>query len=394
MLEARAAAHTRRARVSIRTLATHRQVVTRFAPALGITAELLPLSASRLLVIGGVSLILVGMVFGDIYAVFVLHQNAGRIGQELTAVTKAVADGDSATVAARFREIGSLLENRGTKVDAHAHMIAFGYLALLLALAQPYLALSAQWRKRLAVLFVFGAWLLPIGVFLIHYVGLAHSPLASIGWASIAADFGGLLVITAVAGELAGFARWIKQPMRPQEMLWPRDRSWAARALLSGGTLLILAGFVYGAWYSYFDLYRSERQEHAVLARMLDDGAMGHGADADVAQAVNDYGALQAEKAVKIAAHSHIIEFGLLALLLGFVQPLVFLREKWKRRWAVALLIGSAVLPVFVLLELRLGLLAGGIADVGGLMVAIALTAMLVGMIRYTGSVDAAGVER
>jgi hypothetical protein len=352
------------------------------------------LSASRLLVIGGVSLILVGMVFGDIFAVFVLHQNAGRIGQELTAVTKAVADGDSATVAARFREIGSLLENRGTKVDAHAHMIAFGYLALLMALAQPYLALAAQWRKRLAVLFVVGAWLLPIGVFLIHYVGLAHSPLASIGWASIAADFGGLLVIAAVAGELVGFARWIKQPMRQPQILWPRDRSWAARALLSGGTLLILAGFVYGAWYSYFDLYRSERQERVVLGRMLDGGATGRRADASVAQAVNDYGALQAAKAVKIAAHSHIIEFGLLTMLLGFVQPLVFLREKWKRRWAVVLLIGSAVLPVFVLLELRLGLLAGGIADCGGLLVAIALMAMLVGMIRYAGSVDAAGVER
>jgi hypothetical protein len=81
-------------------------------------------------------------------------------------------------------------------------------------------------------------------------------------------------------------------------------------------------------------------------------------------------------------------------MLLGFVQPLVFLREKWKRRWAVVLLIGSAVLPVFVLLELRLGLLAGGIADFGGLLVVIALIAMLAGMIRYTGSVDGVGAER
>ena len=348
----------------------------------------------RLLVIGGVSLILVGMIFGDVFAVFVLHQNAGRIGQELMAVTKAVGDGNAAAVSAHFQTIGSSLENRGTKVDAHAHMIAFGYLALLMALAQPYLALAADWRKRLAIVFVTGAWLLPMGVFLIHYVGLAHSPLASIGWASMAADFGGLLVITAVAGELVGFARWIKQPASHPEILWPRDRSWAARALLSGGTLLILAGFVYGAWYSYFDLYRSERREHAVLARMVEGGATGHRADADVAQAVNDYGELQAERAVKIAAHSHIIEFGLLAMLLGFVQPLVFLQEKWKRCWAEVLLGGSAVLPVFVLLELKLGLLAGGIADCGGLLVAIALAAMLVGMIRYTGSVDAAGVER
>jgi len=93
---------------------------------------------------------------------------------------------------------------------------------------------------------------------------------------------------------------------------------------------------------------------------------------------------------VNIAAHSHIIEFGLLAMLLSFVQPFVFLAEKWKRRWVKLLLGGSVILPVFVLLELKLGLLAGGIADVGGLMVIVSLSGMLVGILRYSGGLDAA----
>jgi hypothetical protein len=71
------------------------------------------------------------------------------------------------------------------------------------------------------------------------------------------------------------------------------------------------------------------------------------------------------------------------------VQPYVFLSELWKRRWTQVLLAGSLVLPVFVLLELRFGLLAGGIADIGGLMVIVALVAMLVGVLRYTGTLDA-----
>jgi hypothetical protein len=104
---------------------------------------------------------------------------------------------------------------------------------------------------------------------------------------------------------------------------------------------------------------------------------------------VNAYGRLQAEKAVQIAAHSHIIEFGLLAILLSFIQPYVFLTERWKRIWVNVLLAGSVILPVFVLLELKLGLLAGGIADVGGLMVVVALVGMLVGVVRQTGSLDA-----
>jgi hypothetical protein len=53
------------------------------------------------------------------------------------------------------------------------------------------------------------------------------------------------------------------------------------------------------------------------------------------------------------------------------------------------LLFGSLVLPVFVLLELNLGLLAGGIADVGGLLVILALLAMWIGILRYTGEMDA-----
>jgi hypothetical protein len=66
----------------------------------------------------------------------------------------------------------------------------------------------------------------------------------------------------------------------------------------------------------------------------------------------------------------------------------VFLSEKWKHRWVKVLLGGSVILPVFVLLELKLGLLAGGIADIGGLMVIVALVGMLVGILRYSGGLD------
>jgi len=85
-----------------------------------------------------------------------------------------------------------------------------------------------------------------------------------------------------------------------------------------------------------------------------------------------------------------VIEFGLLAMLLSFVQPYVYLAERWKRRWVVMLLAGSIILPVFVLLELKLGLVAGGIADLGGLLVVVALVGMLVGVLRYSGHLDPA----
>lgn len=344
-----------------------------------------PLSARRLLVMGGIALIAAGMLVGDLFAVFVLHQNAGRIGQHLTAAADAVAAENPQVALENFAAIGGRLENRGTKVDAHAHIIAFGYLALLLALAQPYLALSEAARRRLAKLFLAGAVLLPVSVFLIHYVGLEYSPLEAIGWASITADFGGFLVIVACAGYGVGLVRHLGSGGSADDPLL-RDRSPSARLLLAGGTLLILAGFLYGSYYAAAQLREHEGRESRILSAMVERAAEKNTAAEH--QAIADYGMLQGEKAVAIAAHSHIIEFGLLAILMAFLQPYVMLSERWKQRWATLLLVGSVVLPVFVLAELRLGLVAGGIADFGGLLVIVALLGMLTGVVRYTGNMD------
>lgn len=368
------------------------------SPALDVASiarEFAPLSARRMLAIGGILLILAGMLVGDLFAVFVLHQNASRINARLLAATQAVAAGDVSGVATAFQDIGGFLENRGTKVDAHSHMIAFGYIALLLALLQPFIAFSERRRRLLAGIFLFGAWLLPIGVFLIHYVGLAGSPFAAIGWASVAADFGGLLVAIAVACELFGLWRyWRSERAVPPRSMQPthdellNDRSWSSRALLAGGTLLILAGFAHGAYYAAFHLYDYEAQDASLVSQMASNAATGQTAATEAA--LNSYAQLQGAKAVNIAAHAHIIEFGILCVLMALFQPYVFLSESWRRICAVVLLAGSLILPVFVLLEMPLGLVAGGVADIGGLLVLLALFGMLAGIVRYTGRLDAA----
>src|SRR5262249_1402410 len=152
-----------------------------------------------LLVVGGIAAILAGMVFGDIFAVFILHPNAARIGEHLQVATIAVSAGEPQVVLSYFAKICLSLEYRRTKSDKHVRIIAFAFVALLLALVQPYVKLGETRQKQLAKIFLLGAVLLPVCVFMIYYVGLAYSPLRSIGWASIVADFGGLLVIAATA---------------------------------------------------------------------------------------------------------------------------------------------------------------------------------------------------
>jgi hypothetical protein len=346
-----------------------------------------PLSAQRLLLFGGIGLIVAGMLFGDVFAVFVLHQNGGQTGEMLAAAAQAAADRDAPGVRNAFASVGGLLEDRGTKIDTHVHLTDAGYLALLLALVQPYVALPSRRKKRLAQIFLAGSVMLPVGIFLIHYVGLAYSPFPVIGWASVLADAGGALLILALLGEAWGLWKYFRGERTDTEPRLRFDNSWAERALLSGGALLVLAGFLYGAYYAAFDLYHHENQETAILKRLLDFNEVARPSVA------NEYGSLAAERAVAVAAHSHLIEFGLLAMLLSFIQPFVFLEERWKRRWVVTFLTGSWALPVFVLLEMKIGLLAGGMADFGGLLVVVALIAMLVGVLRYTGHADAVGVR-
>ena len=349
------------------------------------------MSARRVLIVSGIVFVITGMIFGDVFAVFVLHQNADRIGRSFNDATDAVAARDPQAVNASFQKIGDLLENRGTKVDAHVHLIDFGFLALLLALLQPYVALPESSRRRLAILFAIGAVLLPSAVFAIHYVGLKYSPWSSIGWASILADFGGLLVILACAGMLIGLLRRAGSSDATSDATSDEDqRSFDAggtsRALLTGGTLLILAGFLHGAYYAAFDLDAHEERDQFALETMINASVAQQNKTPinmhDARSVVEGYGLLQAEKAVNIAAHSHIIEFGLLSILLAFVQGFVSLSESSKRLSVILLLAGSIILPVFVLLELQLGLLAGGIADAGGLLVIVALTMMLFGILR------------
>lgn len=342
---------------------------------------------ARLLLIGGMLLVIAGMIFGDVYAVFIMHPNNGAIGGELGAAVAAAAAGDANGVFSHFGIIGGLLENAGSKKDAHVHMIHAGYVAFLLAFLQPWVALAHSSRLLLAKTFLGAAVVLPVAIFLIHYVGLVYSPLQSIGWASIFADLAGLVLALVLVAELAGIARGMRaQGERPAVVTRLVDNN--SRSLLAGGILLVLAGFLFGAYYAGVHMEEHGRRELTILAELLQQASARDGAA--VNEGLNAYGGLQAERGVMIAAHAHIIEFGLLALMMAIAQPYVFLRRAWRRRLVWMMLGGAAVLPVAVYAEMRYGLLAGGVADFAGLMVIVALFGMFIGVLRHSGKVDAA----
>ena len=157
--------------------------------------------------------------------------------------------------------------------------------------------------------------------------------------------------------------------------------------MVIGGALLMLAGFLFGAFYAGSLLAQHESRELSILGDLLQQASRHAGAA--VQQGLGAYGNLQVEKAVMIASHAHVIEFGLLAMMMAIVQPYVYLSSAWRRRLVRMLLAGAVVLPIAVYSEMWYGLLAGGVADFAGLLLIVSLFAMMIGVIRHTGKVDA-----
>src|SRR5207247_11412838 len=89
------------------------------------------MSAQRLLVFGGIALIAGGMFFGDIFAVFVLHQYVGATGTARLAATQAAAAQNPAAVKEAFTRIGGLLDASGTKAETQVNLTGQRYLPIL-----------------------------------------------------------------------------------------------------------------------------------------------------------------------------------------------------------------------------------------------------------------------
>lgn len=338
------------------------------------------LDSTRILLFGGILLIVLGMVLGEIYAIFVSHIASVEIRERLFTVVSAVGTGDTTTIHAQFDVIEQLLEKRGRIVNTHSHSIAFGFLALVLTVLQPMLGLAEQRKRLFAWLIIAGAFLQSLCVFVSPYVGL---------WGNWASDVGAALVLVGVLGTLIGlFARW-RSPGSLNSVVAPLLQSRSSRILLVGGGLLILLGMLMGVYYAWVFVTQHEPQQWTLLDVALAQALAGE--EEGARSTIASYRHIQSKIAIQTAAHSHAIEFGMLAILLGIVQNFVLLDDRWKLRWIWAFLAGSFLLPVFVFTASIVGLVSAGFADLSGFVALVALCAMAVGIIRYTGARDYSG---
>jgi low temperature requirement protein LtrA len=157
--------------------------------------------------------------------------------------------------------------------------------------------------------------------------------------------------------------------------------SQARKFLVFGGIFLAALGMVYGLHYAVF-------VEHQTLDRMGGSlaGAFTHAAERrwdDSQLALIAYRETKYDYVRQVDVHSHWIGLAMLMIILGVVFDEVAFGERVRSVIAVAMLIGSIVFPLGVILQtMRMAQVGSALAIAGSALVIMALGTTAVGFIK------------
>jgi len=157
--------------------------------------------------------------------------------------------------------------------------------------------------------------------------------------------------------------------------------SQARKLLVFGGIFLAALGMLYGLHYAVF-------VEHQTLARMGGSlaGAFTHAAERrwdDSQLALIAYRETKYDYVRQVDVHSHWIGLAMLMIVLGVVFDEVTFSERVRFAIALAMLAGSVVFPLGVILQtVRMVALGSALAIAGSALVIVALGATAVGFMR------------
>ena len=161
--------------------------------------------------------------------------------------------------------------------------------------------------------------------------------------------------------------------------------SRSRKLLILGGTVLAVLGMLYGLHYAVF-------VEHQTLDRMSGSlaGAFAHAAERggdDSQDALTAYRETKYDYVRQVDLHSHWIGLAMLLIVLGVVFDEVAFAERARFAVALAMLAGSIVFPLGVILQtVHMAPLGSVLAIAGSALVIAALGATAVGFMREGAS--------
>ena len=157
--------------------------------------------------------------------------------------------------------------------------------------------------------------------------------------------------------------------------------SAARRLLILGGIALALLGMIYGGWYAVF----VEHQELDGIARSLTASftAVAEGNAAVAQSALEQYRERKYDYDRHVDVHGHWIGLAMLLMVLGMGLDRMNFSAQRKMLLAAALVVGSFLFPLGVLLEtLSHGSVPRALAVAGSALVIVSLGGMTLGFAR------------
>lgn len=156
--------------------------------------------ARKLLVFGGMSLAVFGMLYGLHYAVFIEHQTLDRMGGSLAQAFLRAAERNAPEADHAVDSYASIKYNYVRQVDVHSHWIGLAMLMIVLGAALDGIALEERVQMWTAAGLLAGSVMFPLGVLL---QTASHGAV----WASAMAILGSALVTGSLAVLGWGFFR-------------------------------------------------------------------------------------------------------------------------------------------------------------------------------------------
>lgn len=158
--------------------------------------------------------------------------------------------------------------------------------------------------------------------------------------------------------------------------------SGAGKLLIFGGLALAAFGMLYGLYYAVFIEHQTLDTIGGSLA-----GAFVHAAERRIPEAhhaIDAYAATKYNYVRQVDVHSHWIGLAMLMIVLGVVFDRLAFSEPTRLGIAMALLVGSVVFPMGVILQTinHGGFFPSALAVTGSALVTIALAAVTVGFAR------------
>lgn len=151
-----------------------------------------------LLIFGGITLAVLGMLYGLHYALFVEHQTLDRMGGALTQSFSAAANRNTEQSQAALKQYGETKYDYVRQVDAHSHWLGLAMLMIVLGVIFARVNFREGLRQLVAVSLLMGSVVFPLAVILqtYHHGAVILKTLAVIGSG---------LVIAGLAATALGF---------------------------------------------------------------------------------------------------------------------------------------------------------------------------------------------